>query len=88
MRAYIIRYFPLTPGEFSPNPRDAFRSCSAAGALARRNAQPRRHDAAEGLRLGEREHDDPRLARRLISSKMLGGASQIMSMIRVKCNGT
>ena len=30
----------------------------------------------------------PMVTTYLISSKMLGGASQIVSMIRVKCNGT
>ena len=37
------------------------------------------------------DFDRPQLLDRrvaVISSKMLGGASQIVSMIRVKCNGT
>ena len=37
---------------------------------------------------GELRRSRDAALRLLISSKMLGGASQIVSMIRVKCNGT
>ena len=45
-------------------------------------------ESVAGVRFGRAEKcDEARGWQRVISSKMLGGASQIVSKIRVKCNG-